>query len=66
MNPGTSTPKDVAGLSEADQIRDLLDQLHAARAAIHAAHGLLAPLGNQVTPSVLAIREARAILRRVA
>lgn len=34
------------------------------RCAIHAATGLLAPLGNQVIPSVMAIREALDILRR--
>jgi len=34
------------------------------RCSIHAAHGLLAPLGNQVNPSVMAIREALDILRR--
>lgn len=33
------------------------------RAKIHAACGLLAPLGRQATPSVLAIRQAMDILR---
>lgn len=33
------------------------------RSKVHAAHGLLYPLGNQVTPSVMAIREALQILR---
>lgn len=32
-------------------------------AAVHATHGLLVPLGNQVTPSVLAIREAISMLK---
>lgn len=42
---------------------ELKTALDSKRAAVHAAHGLLAPLGNQVIPSVLAIREALSILR---
>lgn len=37
-------------------------KLDSVNASIHAARGLLMPLGNQVTPSVLAIREAIRIL----
>lgn len=33
------------------------------QSSIHAAHGILSPLGNQVTPSLMAIREAIQILR---
>lgn len=38
-------------------------ELDLVKAAVHAAHGLIAPLGNQPTPSVMAIREATSILR---
>lgn len=44
-------------------MKELRDKLITAKAAIHAAHGLIAPLGNQVMPSVIAIREATSILR---
>lgn len=40
-----------------------LKKLDSIKRSVHAAHGLLAPLGNQVTPSVMAIREALSILR---
>ena len=46
-----------------EAIKELRDKLIRSQAAIHAAHGLLSPLGNQVTPSVIAIREALSILR---
>lgn len=35
------------------------------RQSISASHGLIAPLGNQAIPSVMAIREATQILRNV-
>lgn len=41
-----------------------LDREDRLKRAIHAAHGLIAPLGNQPVPSVLVIREALDILRR--
>lgn len=44
-------------------MKELRDKLISAKASIHAAHGLISPLGNQVTPSVMAIREATSILR---
>lgn len=52
-----------------DDMAKEIAQLRAERsdllADISAAHGLIAPLGNQATPSVLAIREATSILRNL-
>lgn len=49
-----------------EKVRDLLldcrEHITRFEASIHAACGLLKPLGNQPIPSVLAIREAVAIL----
>lgn len=63
MSTPTVTGIEFAAHQEANDPSDCAKKLLAAKRAIHAAHGLLAPLGSQPTPSLLAIRETLAILR---
>lgn len=49
--------------SVAEYIRQLERERSALKQHIHAAHGLIAPLGSQPVPSVMAIREAISILK---
>lgn len=55
----SSRGKDLFG-----QIADRLHSLETSKASIHAALGLIKPLGNQTVPSSKAIQEAIHILER--